>query len=248
MNLPWYDNPVDITERLTDLNGLHRVIRERQTAGYDRKERLHEYMVLGRWMFDTCGNCGKISLLDRDPYIAPADLVYIKEKVIALEAAHPLLGAVRIGWSPQRPPLSSDECKLCEEPWTLQNCHDAVISGEREFMHARCYRAQRANRERDRFDVLFFKAGFTMIKLDEIPNQYCSCSLCAPWYRVTTEVGPIVIGQRKSVINIDWSKTRRDLSALFRDQDVTKGPHFIHAWGDAKVETYLRQIREATAL
>lgn len=262
-----YNTVEGITAQLADLNGFHRVIRERRDAGYDRKERLTEFVVLGRWMFDTCGNCGLIDLRDseRGDPVSPGDLVWFKgKKVLTLDelrfvfryAAETEPG-FRISWSPSRPVLSSDECSLCEKGWKLENCHDAQMVSRGEYsekgalekapkyMHRLCYRAQRANQARERFDGVFFKAGFTKIKLDEIPNQYCPCIVCEPWYRVATEVGTIEIGWRKMVINIDWSKTRVDLLTIFQGEPVTKESSYIHAHGEAKAEEYLRRIREA---
>lgn len=263
-----YNTVEGITEQLGDLNGLHRVIRERREAGYDRKERLREFVVLGRWMFDTCGNCGLIDLRDgseKNEPVAPGDLVWFKgKKVLPLTELQGVFlpeseccPGFRISWHPEQPVKSSDECSLCEKGWKLETCHDFAMSSRPEYsaegviekppryMHRLCYRAQRANDARERFDVIFSKAGFTQISLAEIPNQYCPCIICEPWYRARTEVGTITIGWRKRVINIDWSRaTRADLRPLFANEPVTKEAGLIHAYGEAKAEEYLRRVRE----
>lgn len=80
----------------------------------------------------------------------------------------------------------------------------------------------------------------------EIPNGYCNRWCCAhlPWLIVTTQVGDIKIGWRKSVINIDWSATKDTCTAgvLFPNEDVTKEDRLIHAWSQEKAKAYIHAI------
>lgn len=81
----------------------------------------------------------------------------------------------------------------------------------------------------------------------EVPNEYCSraCCYARPWLSVLTSKGPIKIGWRKSVINIDWSGLlpgRIKDSSIFDDQEVTHGNYFVHAWGYEKAAEYLKKI------
>ena len=57
--------------------------------------------------------------------------------------------------------------------------------------------------------------------------------------------GDIKIGWRKRVISIDWSSTKRNLLHLFKDEDVTKEPYLVHAWGTDKAVDYLKRIHGA---
>lgn len=90
--------------------------------------------------------------------------------------------------------------------------------------------------------------GERKIYTREIPNGYCNgpCCIHLPWFLVTTSIGPIRIGWRKRVINIDWSETTQKKTAdeLFPDEDVTKDEHAIHAWGYDKAKEYLDKIHE----
>lgn len=84
------------------------------------------------------------------------------------------------------------------------------------------------------------------IHVKEIPNGYCSDYCCAhlPWFIVTTTVGPIKIGWRKRVINIDWSETEGTLPAeeLFKSENTTKSGRSIHAWSVEKAKGYVDAI------
>jgi hypothetical protein len=116
-----------------------------------------------------------------------------------------------------------------------------------KFYHRICNR-QRINQDQlDEFLRIFTQAGFDDLDLRFLPiaNQYCSCERCANWYKVNTVYGTgITIGWRKRVINIDWSAWGIDFSYLFQEEDVTKGPGAIHAWGEKKAIEYLSKIRK----
>jgi hypothetical protein len=98
----------------------------------------------------------------------------------------------------------------------------------------------------NRFRNAFYDAfGGSIVKFEKIPNQYCPCDQCTPWFRFYTAFGSIEIGWRKRVINIDWSGTKVALPDLFADQDVTKWDHGVHAWGYAKAGQYLLRLADA---
>lgn len=90
--------------------------------------------------------------------------------------------------------------------------------------------------------------GERKIFVKEVPNGYCRGACCEhlPWFLVTTNIGPVRIGWRKRVINIDWSETNQKKTAdeLFPNEDVTKYEHAIHAWGYDKAKEYLEKIHE----
>lgn len=82
--------------------------------------------------------------------------------------------------------------------------------------------------------------------VEEIPNGYCNEGCCyhLPWFIVTTRVGRIKIGWRKSVINIDWSDTRdtKTSKELFESESVTKDTRGIHAYGYERAKAYVGAI------
>ena len=117
------------------------------------------------------------------------------------------------------------------------------------YFHGACNKERLLQETEARFRALFVKAGFKMVSMMDLPNEYCQCGVSAPWFSVITEFGTIKIGWRKRVINIDWSgldpkHRKRDTLSLFDGEDVTKGDDSIHAWGWEKAEDYLRRIRE----
>jgi transposase len=130
-----------------------------------------------------------------------------------------------------------------DERWAIarkaEEIHELV---QKAAFHRDPRRAQEA--EQNRMDILgLFLAP---VHVREIPNRYCAKWCCEhlPWFSVTTAKGPIIVGWRKRVIEIDWSHSDRITGAeqLFPDEDVTKGPRFIHAWGVDKAREYIDKI------
>jgi hypothetical protein len=87
------------------------------------------------------------------------------------------------------------------------------------------------------------------VYVQEIPNGYCKqyCCIHKPWLIVTTARGPITIGWRKRVINIDWSNSEIKTTAndLFPDENVTKDGCLIHAWSYDDAKKYLKAVLES---
>ncbi len=110
--------------------------------------------------------------------------------------------------------------------------------------HGKCNCEHLAAKQEKEFREIFVKAGFRINKITQLPNQYCQCERCAPWFDIETEFGIIRIGWRKRVINIEWSKLspKKSLLKLFKKEDVTKWKDGIHAWGAEKAEEYLACI------
>jgi len=95
---------------------------------------------------------------------------------------------------------------------------------------------------------LFTDAGFGTIHVKTIDNQYSGNAWYydAPWIIATTNKGPITVGWRKRVINIDWSNSdiAADGEILFKDERTTSGKQFVHAWGWDKAVEYLKKLLE----
>jgi hypothetical protein len=95
---------------------------------------------------------------------------------------------------------------------------------------------------------MFEAAGLSPIYVREVENQYCG-AICCPhrvWLLVTTRLGVLKVGWRKSVMVVDWSESDLAIEAegLFRGEDVTKSGKLIHAWGYDKATEYLTRLRE----
>ena len=321
------------------LDGLNRLARDRMEAGYKRKEHLQDFIIMGRWHADTCGNFSRCEFrvgaaLDGDrplelPERLPRDLwVMTKDEAFARIARVSLTSFM----TSDIPPSTHIICPECKNGWTLETAHDVFVAredrvvpltpgktiAEREkdwegasegafrfgpdpsvrnpkfidltpdpersnhvinekgwryhhppfnhehltrdyvaeegdecsltvflYYHKRCWKLRKASTEREEFTEIFSKAKAVPATLNEIPNEYCPCIVCGPWFIASFPFGDIKIGWRKRVINIDWSTCKRDLSDLFKDENVTKGAGFIHAWGDEKAAEYMQRIHAA---
>lgn len=95
---------------------------------------------------------------------------------------------------------------------------------------------------------LFTDAGFGTVYVKTMDNQYSNDAwyYTAPWIIATTNKGPITLGWRKRVINIDWSES--DITAngteLFKDERTTSAERYVHAWTYDKAVEYLKRLLE----
>jgi hypothetical protein len=325
-----YDRANCIEAYLTDLDGLNRLIKDRAEAGYTRHERLHDFIILGRWSTDSCGNFGRCQF--RLDY-KPVELQNSLPKVVRKEDLFGMFKdlTIEISASSDVPP-SHILCPECGKGWTLDNAHDTYVMQDNRtiplhpgksiaerakdwsnntegvfrfgpepsvcnpkfidlkphpeykgqtinekgwrhhhppfdherltqdyvaeegdeacitvflFFHKRCHTIRKARVERKTFEVIFEKAGLPHAALLEIPNEYCPCEACAPWFLARLPFGDIKIGWRKRVINIDWSATGKELGELFTEENVTKDNFTIHAYGANKAADYLGRIKKA---
>lgn len=118
----------------------------------------------------------------------------------------------------------------------------------KEFYHAKCNEYNRFQSQLDEFYAMV-KSVYTEIKYTDfkaIPNKYCPCDKCAPWFIVNTPDGEIQLGWRKRVINLKWLDSYKPFSEKFSKEDVTKGfgvygdnERYIHAWGEDKCIEYI---------
>jgi hypothetical protein len=270
-----YDSEAGIREYLTDLAGLHRLIRDRAEAGYQRKERMEEWFVLGRFRLDTCGNT-MCSTLRGD---AGEDATWLADgfpPVLPFDALRAVLGKIRIESSFVSIPGPDSVCAECGLGWDLSDCHDS--NGRRaangvveEFMHGYCQRLAAERTALRSYQDIANMVGVGNPVVTPTPNEYCKDD--APWALMRTARGTIKIGWRKRVLHIEWSdmidrvvkrccrsvnayedyerkKTiRKALSAetLFPAENVTKGADCIHAWSEVKAFEYLCVLHAAMA-
>ncbi len=235
------------------LQGLHELFVARSEAGYVRKERMVDFLVLGRWALDTCGNVGEVTTLrdikTKQDLLGKLSLA----PVLPYETIYKLFTDLSIGWELTGTlaiPKPDSVCAICRKGWTLENLPDRVslrkTDAEKqtfEMRHKACHRLRLSVEERDIFEEMFKYAGFgSACLLTAIPNEYCPCDYCPPWFIAETPWGKIKIGWRKRVIQIEWKDTQLDLGELFATEEVTKNSWFIHAWGEEKAKEYLSKL------
>lgn len=86
-------------------------------------------------------------------------------------------------------------------------------------------------------------AGFELKEVRQIPNErLLSMSQERPWFIIKTQFDCVlVLGWRKSVINIEWQFS--PFRGVITTDDVTKDEKMVHAWSYAKGIEYLTQLR-----
>lgn len=93
------------------------------------------------------------------------------------------------------------------------------------------------------------------IFVEEIPNGYCSRYCCAfkPWFVITTSVGRIKIGWRKSVIHLEWTDSiiKGAAKDIFPNEEAWPGyettqyDKVIHAHGYEAAKKYIARLMVA---
>jgi len=323
------DTKEGIQACLTSLETLNELANARRKAYYTDKHCLKWFMIMGRWVFDECGNFGRVGEPNLKETCPDIPDVLTREELTAFSKARRKDESFSYSLTESGVPPAKVHCAVCGKKWTIKDCHDAMtvnkdivlplkdhigstlkqlqeflnkkedgvywLCSERpirndrfidltphpkydslkinehgwvgkhegldtanyviaegdeasvrvfQFEHHKCYKDKKADDEKKHFEEIFTAAGYNKHELKEIPNQYCPCERCAPWYLVKTEVGTFKIGWRKRVINIDWEKTKLlAVLSLFAGEDVTKGEHYIHAWGKEKAIEYLAKMR-----
>jgi len=131
-----YDSHEAISTALKSLEALNSLIESRRHAGYDRHERLNEWVILGRFSFDSCGNTLKftgenipaVMFPDIPPVLTQAEFsAYITEK---LPDQEPWFSASYGSGIPSAHLV----CPICKEPWAVSNCHDTVVEHKTEVI------------------------------------------------------------------------------------------------------------------
>lgn len=234
-----YDTYESIQEAVKTLTGLNDLIQARKEAYYQHGKKLNQWVVLGCLALDTCGNTGRLGKM-----VAPRwRLRMLKEPLPPVlsydefELKYPecLLGITM----DHRPvPRVSETCTLCGKDWTIRNVHDWVYRDAP--YHTECYRLTVIEEARNFFSGIFSEVGGAY--LQPIPNQYSPREDAPPWFFAYTKKGVIKIGERKRVINIDWSQSYIEHDASIFEDNVTKEGSLIHAWGRDKCVEYLKKL------
>lgn len=234
---PWYDNREAMSAELeaSGLAGLVKIATERAEAGYKRDERMTNWVVLGAFILDACGNIGRLSG-------QPSPKLSAKVETTA-EAGERIREMM---WSLGEPVLPEPQatCDRCFQSWNLSDAHTArFFMSDKTWRHEACNRLKTVEDEHAELCEYLHRAEVPVLKCWLIPSQYGD-EHYPPWMVAKTEAGHIVLGWRKRVIVVDWSRT--DLVAEGRDvvarEVVTHGPKMVHAWGPEAAIDALRRI------
>lgn len=137
MYQPKYNSKELIELYLNDLTGLNKLASDRRDAGYTRNERLEDFIILGRWVTDRCGNFGKI--LSNYSSVIPAEAFKGCPPVMTLSEYNKLRlgddGSISWGIGSELPP-DYVKCAYCELPWTIKDAHDCRSQSTTEVIDA----------------------------------------------------------------------------------------------------------------
>lgn len=245
-----YDTTDGIRSYLTDLDGVHRLFKARHQAGYDRHEPLHEFLVLGRYRLDTCGN----NMLTTFEFGYKVDANFLCDgfQPVVPWADVMKIPKLRCTSTFEYPPTSQHVCDECGEGWTIANMYDSERIRNHEddsfrYEHRVCHKLSKERATTAYYREILDAAGYEKWLTTPIPNEYWPDD--APWCLARGPKGSLKIGWRKRVLNIDWEglnqNSKLDTSKLFPGEDVTKGGTYIHAWGKEKAVEYLKKLLEA---
>jgi hypothetical protein len=239
-----FDTLEGIKEYLKDgLSGFNRLLADRGNAAKSNEKgerrRLKTFWLLGRWQVDTFGQChliqGTLPIDSRHvesiPDIVEDLWVYLPEDA-------------SLTTSIVYPPKADAVCAVCGVGWTLEDAQTARwYYRDEKFRHKACQHQEIETETLNQFKEAFNKADpARKYTFNPIPNEYCTCELCTAWYevRVAGCKGFVKVGWRKRVVNLDWSAN--GASVEVSDDNVTKGPSLIHAWGYDKLTEYLKVL------
>ena len=107
-------------------------------------------------------------------------------------------------------------------------------------------REEMRRKSREEAESIVSLAGFEIRHTWELANGYWPASpryddVRKPWWLFLTQVGPVRVGWRKRVLEIEWDAT--DLRGIVTDDNVTKGDTYVHAWSRSKAVEYLTKLR-----
>jgi hypothetical protein len=98
--------------------------------------------------------------------------------------------------------------------------------------------------------ALLLLAGFEVRGFQAVRNEYWPdvpdydhVRAENPWWAIQTQYGPLTIGRRKRVWEINWPEIGQIAPDIITQDDVTQGRFYIHAWSIADALKYLTNLR-----
>ena len=151
-----YDTEDGISETLVDLKSLHKIFDARHESYYQRREFLGDFIVLGMWNLDSCGNAMKATK-DFIPRVEFSNFppVLTSEHfwgMVKRESGNDVWCS--FGYRSELPPHDK-VCPHCGRGWTLYNCHDAVEKRETEIVCLKEFVGRTLAEVRAEFDKRF---------------------------------------------------------------------------------------------
>ena len=130
---PIYDTVEGIRIFMASLEGFHALIAARHAAGYERREDLTEFYVMGRWGFDRAGNIGMVMMRGEHTEQPLKELFPEIPDISTFTEFRQMLvdvgrgdDSVAINFSDQTwPPPAGMACTVCGKTWAIDNAHDA---------------------------------------------------------------------------------------------------------------------------
>lgn len=224
-----------VEESLNSLESLNAMIKIRQHYCYVEKRIIEPFYIFGGAFFlDTSGNCMKA-----DKFFPTFENVLTVEE---FRKRLKLIGHTEpISYSFHKSiPTAGTCCPICEQKWNIENFLEATYEHDDQFYHKKCLTIKKEQTGFEKFQKIFKQAGFKTFFMKPIKNQYCPRECCSSWYEVETPLCNFVIGDRKRVINIEWTKF--NALKIFENENVTKSEFNIHAWSNEKAIEYLTKI------
>ncbi|KKS93258.1 MAG: hypothetical protein UW68_C0006G0024 [Candidatus Collierbacteria bacterium GW2011_GWB1_44_6] len=129
-----YDSFSAMSIGIMSLKNLNELIKARHDARYRRGEMLNEWVVLGRFLFDSCGNTLQFTS------DIPAEIFPNIPSVLAYQDFNQFLIRNHAEQLPMWAsfansiPSTTVHCPECGAQWTIRNCHDAIRSNENRII------------------------------------------------------------------------------------------------------------------
>lgn len=245
-----YNSVEHLNYFLEDLEDLNHIIRSRANRSTeDKSQRLNEFVVLGRIWLDQFGQAWTL----KSPWI-PANAPKVMTMADFVARYGSVIGSHDFGWSGREIPHHTWKCSFCGRKWSIEDCTD-LTTYENTPVHLGCYGSAVESDNLKNFIKCFVDAGFDCITYQKTVNTSGYAELTGCWFKFKTEIGEIVIGWRKRVIQISWPaigigrgdelKTSIRADVLFEEESTTKEYNMIHAWGGDKATEYLKKLRIA---
>lgn len=150
-----YNTAEGIEGSMHSLETFNELLAKRTEAGYVHKKNLDNFIVLGRYWLDTCGNVGVITGFipaEHIPNLAPvltnneiwATLREYDRKTKPNVLSDEEINSPKFDWSKNKRPFSTSlswnvsntippariECPVCKEKWNMTNTHDVIRKGD----------------------------------------------------------------------------------------------------------------------